>query len=450
MPNDSVARGSAIPVGTQFSPAVVHLPAFVRAIVTHSGSKAGIETAIWKPHIRIKKKSSVPTKRNRSLPVEAAVQYGLLEKRTYNATPLTLALARIPEPQIYEDFARHILLRCGGLRVLEGIAQMQADGFEVTGDSLATYLSDQGFTVGVHNTAINSLRMWLAKAGIFPEGNRAEAWRIDLPTKSRIVGLPDEAIAVLAGLTEAQCAFVTALCRVNPAGWCLASEIRDLAEATFQVRIGRGSLPNEILIPLSEAGVLIFRSKGTKGGKSAELKTTPLFNREVLEAFVTRTILDLDATISGYYKKRPEDIYADLESSDTFKKGRALEAFAIFIMRLLGLRFVGWNKQAKETTGGGEVDAVLVGMVGAVPTRWQVQCKNTPSGKVDADHVAKEVGLLPITQATHILIIANCNITAAAREFANQVMLRSPVSIFLLDKKDFDAVKRSRVPWAHS
>src|SRR5205823_5078512 len=187
------------------------------------------------------------------------------------------------------------------------------------------------------------------------------------------------------------------------------------------------SLPKEYLEPLKVAGLIEYKSGGTRGGKSALLRSTPLFNREVLATFVTRTTRDLDAAVAGYYRKRPEDIYAEMKSSNTFKKGQALEAYAIYLMRLLGLRFLHWRKRAKDTTGRAEVDAVFSGVIGAVPTRWQVQCKNTPKGRVDLEDVAKEVGLLPITQATHILLVANSRITKDAREYAAQVMYWSPV-----------------------
>ena len=45
--------------------------------------------------------------------------YGLIERGTYAATPLTKKLAAPPPAQVYEEFARHILLNLGGLRVVD-------------------------------------------------------------------------------------------------------------------------------------------------------------------------------------------------------------------------------------------------------------------------------------------------------------------------------------------
>lgn len=430
---------SAIPVGTQFSPDLIDLESFLAKIVANTGNKAALENEVWKPGVRIRQPTRSPTKRRRSLPLEAAVQYGLLEPSTYNATPLAVRLAKLKPPDLYEEFAKHILIERGGLRVVEAVQQMQMDGIPVTGDSLAEYLTDQGFRVTVHNTAVNSMRMWLSKAGLFPE----RGWDVDVGRKSALVGLSDERIAALVGMTPEQQAFLLALCRINPSGQHPAAEVRNLAETILGRRFARASLPKAVLDELKSAGLIDYTTKGTRGGKTATLRTTPQFRKDVLEPFVEHAIKDLDAVLTDYYRKSPAEIYAQLESSNTATKGRALEAYAVHIMRLMGLRFVAWRKRAKDSTGQAEVDVVMAGLVGGLPTRWQVQCKNTPSGRVSLEDVAKEVGLLPITKATHLMVVANCLFTGDAKTYANEVMRNNPVMIFLLEKKDFEVVRNS-------
>src|SRR5436309_1019875 len=160
---------SEIPVGTQFSPALIQLRPFLRALRKHSGNQKALRAAIWTPPVHRKSTSTPASSRRANLPLEAAVQYGLLKRRSYVATKLARRLAKRKGSTLYEDFARHILLKCGGLRVVEAVEQMQRDDLEVTGDSLARYLTQQGFRVTEHNTAINTLRMWLARAGLFPQ-----------------------------------------------------------------------------------------------------------------------------------------------------------------------------------------------------------------------------------------------------------------------------------------
>ena len=345
------------------------------------------------------------------------------------------------DPQIYEVFARHILLSLNGLRVVEAIQEMELDRKTITGDSLAQYLTDQGLRVTVHNTAINTMRMWLAEAGLFPKvKNSNEAWIPDSEVKKKLLGMDDNVIAALAGLSQEQIAFANALCRIEPEEWVLASEVRDLAETSFAVRFGRSSLPNEILKPLQEAGLIEYATRGTKGGKASMLKITEKFTSEAIKPFLERTLRSLNQTLTAYYRTRPADFFDAMQSTDTYKKGRALEAFSIYVMRILGLRFLGWRRRARET-GESEVDVLLAGISGGMPTTWQVQCKNTPSSSVRLEDVAKEVGLLPLTNATHILLIANSSFTRHARDFAMQTMLKSAVTIFLLDKKDFDIIR---------
>ena len=315
------------------------------------------------------------------------------------------------------------------------------DGLEITGDTLASYLSEQGFRVTIHNTAINSMRLWLAKAGLFPENARGpRAWRPDTIVKEKLVGFNDDMIAAIAGFSPEQVAFTRALCLLDPPGQVAASDVRNHAESIYGVRIGRASLPKEILKPLQDAGLINFETGGTQSGKTSLLRLTDKFRSDILEPFLNNTLSALNTALTAYYRRRPEDIYQALDSDDKYIKGQALEAFSIYLMRLLGLRFVRWRRRARDT-GYSEVDALLAGVLGLIPTTWQVQCKNTPRSSIRLEDVAKEVGLLPLTHATHILILANSRFTSDARKFAQEIMLKSSVTIFLLDSQDFEAIK---------
>ena len=207
------AATSDIPVGTQFSPNLVDLKAFLASIVTHSGDKAAMQAAVWNPPVRTTPATGTPTRRRGSLPLEAARQYGLLDE-TYSATDLSRRLAALEDPNLSDEFARHILLRLRGLRVVEAVLEMTRDGLRITGDSLAEYLTNQGVRVTIHNTAINSMRMWLDRAGVFAE----KSWAVDVARLEALIGLSRPEIAALTGLNEEQQAFLLALCRINPSG----------------------------------------------------------------------------------------------------------------------------------------------------------------------------------------------------------------------------------------
>lgn len=184
----NAGKRSRIPVGTQFSPDLVDLRAFLRAAIAHSGDLPALSKAAIAAPVRTKPYGKSPTRRMLGLPLEAAVQYSLLTERSYEATDLTRALLALPDDQVYKEFARHILLKLGGLRVVQATEEMLLDGIPITGDTLARYLTDQGFFVAEHNTAINTLRMWLAKAGLFPAKGRGKAvWRPNPAVKAELV-----------------------------------------------------------------------------------------------------------------------------------------------------------------------------------------------------------------------------------------------------------------------
>lgn len=444
-------RKSEIPVGTQFSPTLIDLPEFLRAIVAFSGDKAAMQKAIFRKPVH-RTRTSVPSSfRTASLPLEAAAQYGLLSPRTYEATALARELGPLDEKEIYARFARHILLNLNGLRVLEGIKQMQSDlaaglsPTDVTGDTLARYLTQNGLAVTEHNTAINTMRLWLEKAGIFKDKqSRSSPWDIDETRRREVLGIADETLDAIVALDQSQRDFLQALCKVDPADWLKASEIRDLAELTAQSKVtfSRASLPKQILEPLASAGLVEWRSRGTRGGKTAELRTTDKFSAEVLRPFLARTTASLDPAVTRYYKMRSEDIFAALDSPDIYQKGQALEAFAIHIMRILGLRLIAWRKRAKDATGRAEVDVLMGGVIGGVATSWQVQCKNMRNSRVALEDIAKEVGITAVTKATHVLFVTNGSYTRDARDFATKAMAASSLSIYLLDGRDFADIRR--------
>jgi hypothetical protein len=437
-------KESAIPVGTGFSPNVIDLPKYLEAIIGHSGDPEAIVEATSTPPVYTGK---VPdTERRKRHPMEAGAQYGLLTSGDYKATDLARRFADIDDEEtLYEEFARHILLDLGGLRVIEGAREMRMDGRNVTGDDLSEYLTQQGFRVGVHNTAINSIRLWLAKAGLLPEDSgSSDAWLPDPSVKEELVGLSDDMIASIAQLSDKEIKYLKMLCRttLGQKEWLNAAEVRDAAEDAFGIRYDRQSLPDEVLRPLAEAGLVEYETQGTTSGTSSRVRPTSKLEEDVVERFLENTLEYLNQPLTAYYRKRPKDIYEALEANDPYRKGQALEAYTIYLMRLLGLRFLGWRQRAVHDSHG-QVDVLMGGLYGAVPTTWQVQCKNRPSEVIGSDVVAREVGLVSITNATQILIVANAPVKDTAREFAEKVMRKSPVNIYLLDEEDFQKVVES-------
>ena len=63
--------------------------------------------------------------------------------------------------------------------------------------------------------------------------------------------------------------------------------------------------------------------------------------------------------VSRYYQKTLQEIRNDVDSTDTYIKGLALEALAIKIMGIIGLDFIKTRLKGSET-GGAKVDVLLI------------------------------------------------------------------------------------------
>ena len=141
----------------------------------------------------------------------------------------------------------------------------------------------------------------------------------------------------------------------------------------------------------------------------------------------------------AYHKWPVDEIYAGLESNESTSRGHALEAYAIHVMRLMGFSSFSGVIGRRETQGGAAVCAVMTGLLGGVPTRWQIECRNTPRNGVGVSEVATAVEFTSSTKATHLLILTNAEVTDDAKAHAHVVMRDSALSVFLLGKDDFRA-----------
>jgi site-specific DNA-methyltransferase (cytosine-N4-specific) len=145
-------------------------------------------------------------------------------------------------------------------------------------------------------------------------------------------------------------------------------------------------------------------------------------------------LAELTELTSAELNRKFEDVVAELEQPDKHVRGKALELFSVWIVRLLGLRFSKWRAKNFKETGGGEVD-VIAASDRVVYSRWQIQCKNTKI-KVDVDIVAKEVGLTFVTKADVVMFVTTGECTSNAVNYANQVTEVSRYYVILLDKHD--------------
>ncbi len=171
------------------------------------------------------------------------------------------------------------------------------------------------------------------------------------------------------------------------------------------------------------------------------VKLTEKAKREILQPLI-QNLADVTELASTDLDRQFESVVADLENKDKHIRGIALELFAVWIIRLLGLRFSKWRLRHWEATGGGEVD-VLAASDKIIYNRWQIQCKNQKS-KVGVDVIAKEVGLTFLTKADVVMVITTSKFASDAVNYANQVNDVSRYYVILLEDEDVKRIAEDR------
>lgn len=439
---------SDIPVGTQFSAHIINLQRFCQAVVRHAGDAAALARAIWLPPVRLLPLEKEPTRRRASLPLEAARQYGLLTSVSEpHPTEICRDIAAVSgEHAAYELFAKHILLHCNGTAFVSMLVSFLADDTqeEVNADRIARYSTREcGLRIVEHNTAINTFRLFLERAGVFDATVRSGRgfWRPRLERVTELLGVGFGSLEGISALAPHQRAYLRALCTVaDPEQWLNAAAVRDHAETLYpDVRFDRSSIVKDVLESLSGLNLVEYTSGGTSGGKAAKVRVRPEFNAEVLAPFLEEAAAHVGAAAAKFLRVSLDDVRRDLLSDDKHTKGTALEALAIRIMRALDLRFESWRLRAADA-GFAEVDVTLNGVMGGLATRWQVQCKNTPRSRIGNEDLAREIGVAAVSRATHVLFVANAQYTSNAISFARRVNRNASPTLFLIDAAALESI----------
>jgi site-specific DNA-methyltransferase (cytosine-N4-specific) len=210
-----------------------------------------------------------------------------------------------------------------------------------------------------------------------------------------------------------------------------AAHLREYTENLYGVSYDPKNFPQAVLSDLQEAGYIRYERQ--TAGRSVVLFRTEKFINEYLERLLD-SLADTGLAVRKLLRKPLSEILEELDSDDRNVKGKALEALACYLMRLLDLEFRAWRKRAKETSGF-EVDLIVEG-VRLLFSRWQVQCKNTPDASVPLEDVAKEVGLSIKLKSNVILMVTTGRYTRDARQYAEEMMQCTALNIVLLDVRD--------------
>ncbi|MFC7232958.1 restriction endonuclease [Saliphagus sp. GCM10025308] len=343
--------------------------------------------------------------------------------------------------ELYDRFAQHILRNLHGLKGIEIVEDLEAQGRSTTNDDLKHEFREQyGFHIDETSNHWSQMRAWMSKAGVVNTGTHI--YKIDRTRIEELIGVGSEDILELDGLSDQQQAFLRALALINPKGRIQNSVVKQVAERAYGVDISQSNISRRTLDPLEEAGYIEWEHVS---GKANWIETTDKFDAEVL-----KPILDDLAGRTGVprhvLRLSFDELLDDLNADSTHEKGVALETLAVKIGRLLGLTFVGWRVRGRRT-GGSEVDVVMDD-IGELYNRAQVQCKNTQS-QIQTKHIAREVGISRMLQTNTILMIARSGISGDARQFANRVMRHENIAVMFLTGDDLEELDQNTTHLHH-
>ncbi len=372
-----MTKKSEIPFGAQFSPNQIDLPGLLEIIHERAGSREEITRAIQDTFFA----NHSPTNRwkladNTVLALRA---YGLLDDEGAQPTELASDLLKLSdEPaRLYEAFARHILLNCKGLVLVETVTAMKIAGEDVTLHTLQRRLRQRGLHVPRGAVHLSSMRLWLAQAGVFDStaSSGPRLYEVNQERIKELTGVGLDELDRLTQLNTPQRAFLRALIRIVEDDPHVANKVADLATGLYGVEYNHKELPKSVLFPLQGLGfVEVRKSTAGRGAKPYEVYRTQKFYREISDP-----ILNAAAEMAGLvprqlFEQPLAEILRDLKSSNKHVKGKALELLAIHVMRLLDLDFESWLARSVDTEAT-EVQ-LLATSSELVFNCWQIHCKD--------------------------------------------------------------------------
>jgi len=336
--------------------------------------------------------------------------------------------------KLYAELAKHILINLHGLTLVQCVQDMQAAGEKVNLIKLREWLQERGIHFPRGGKHPSMMRLWLEKAGVF-----SKQWRVNEVKLNELSGISSDELDVLAQLTPEQRAFVKALVNQGEKGTYFSNDIEKLASATYGVKFNEKMLPKTVLYPLRDAGYITLE-RGTKspgrGAKPFLVTPTEKLKKEVILPILEQLEQQVYSDLRPLLRKSLAEILDELNDASTYTRGLALEALAFKLMRIIDLEYVA-TRLRSSATGGAEVDLIFESSR-LVFSRWQIQCKNTSS--VRLDDVAKEVGLTHMLKSNVIVMVSTGEIGPTAREYANKIMADSNLAIIMIDRADIENI----------
>ncbi len=436
-----------IPFSGEFSPGQVDLIEVIQLAYTHSGNETALVEAVRAKYFagaaahRKNPAERLAQQRKRAGNVVIGLKnYALLDRKAISLTDVGESVLMAGAAEGYSIFARHVLETCSGGDVLQSVRDLQKRGERVTKRSLHLDLARRGFAMPTATTAHQTVLNWLAKASVIdPE----HGYQINEARFAAVAGLTVEALDEIAELTREQRAFLQTLrglAAVEGTTPLTTSDVYRNARVQHGEIFPDDQLSAKVLHPLAKAGWVLLTGQGSgagRGSKSGLIAATPKLISLDPSRLAPAPEEDIPAELRPLLNTPLATIYDDLQSSDTHRKGLALELLALRIVIHLGLHPKQFRLRSKQT-GGSEVDLVAEG-THLHFSRWVIQCKNTADVHVSA--LDKEIGMAFRTKSHVIVLVTTGRFSRGVQVAADELARDSYLQVVLVDG---DTLRRYR------
>jgi site-specific DNA-methyltransferase (cytosine-N4-specific) len=425
-----------LPFGSEFTPRTVgSLSDILDLAKRHDGAPKELQDALRQTYFSHHSGGDAANQRTLAYNCLLSMQsYGILDKEArFTSVGEALYALRADSDALHAAFAKHILTDRGGLLLLSAIRDQMKAQQRVTLESIRPALEIRGAYMPRGGKHVSSMRSWLQAAGIMDTG-----WGITESRVADVLGISLDDVDVFSGLDDLQKMFLRALAiRSSEPAPYPSNEVIQAAEKLSGIKFPEKSGHGKIIEPLEKAGLIkAEKTTGGRGGRAFNITPTAKFKAEMVEPVLSQLEYGANADLLRFLRMPIATVLDALKASTTHERGLALEALIIILMRQVGCHYVGTRVRG-VATGGAEVDALFESRETAF-VRWEVQCKNTSS--VSTDDIAKEVGVAQMLGANAVVMITTGIIVDAARQFAQQVMKSTGMTLYLLDGEDIRGI----------
>jgi hypothetical protein len=422
---------SDLPFGSEFSPNQIDLNTLLEIIAQHPPDKDSLEYSFKEAFFK-DNKTSERNKQKLAMNLRLSLKaYQIIDDEIqFTDFGNMLFNLRNDPDELYRQLAKHILFYLHGLTLVQCVQDIQASGEKVDLLLLREWLVERGihFPRGGKHPSI--MRLWLEKAGVF-----TKKWIVNETILNDITGISQDELDILAQFSFEQKAFIKAFVNQWKSDGSFSNDIEKLASATYGIKYNEKMLPKTILYPLRDAGYITLERSTKSPGRGAKpflVFPTEKLKSEIIIPIIEQLEQQVQSDLRPLLRKPFVEILKELEDESTHIRGLALEALAFKLMRIIDLDYVATRLRG-IATGGAEVDLIFESSR-LVFSRWQIQCKNTSS--VRLDDVAKEVGLTHMLKSNVIVMVSTGEIGSSARDYANKIMTDSNIAIVMIDRTD--------------